>query len=1418
MGKFARQANAAARGVWRSEHLYAARIALIVAIAYFVGASIGLAFGFPATQISVIWPPNIVLIVAMLFTPRHLWWVVIAAGLPAEIVGFGFAGALAFVSVLYYASNAGQALLTVLLLKRFCGGAPRLDHFSSTAWFMVIAALVAPAVMSFLLAAILVTIGWIEDGWVFWQARFLTDALSTLTLIPLALVTLKLDVSNIKRIRPTRYLEAGLLVICLVIIGGLTFGNQFSQATNLLIVLFAPIPLFLWAGLRFGVAGVSLAMLMTAVSSLWNASYGLGPFMAQSPADSVLKLQLFIIEVGVPLILMAALLDERRASISALRTSNEQIHKLASKLIAAQEEERRRVARELHDEVGQALTTIKISLDTVRLTQNEPAASALPALPDLLDESVARVDHALEQVRNLSLLLRPSMLDDLGLVPALRWLANNQAEHAGYRVIFTADSLTPRPPPNVETVCYRVAQEALTNIARHAQASSVFIRLQVADAQLRMTIRDDGVGFDVGEMRQRSAAGSSMGVLGMEERAILAGGALTIQSLPGRGTTLELRLPYIASPEPDADTSDTSSEARFKSGQPSRQRDGNDDDVGAAAAPALLKTKFHVPRANHRWLARPRLLHLMGRNGSARIVLIIAAAGFGKTTLIGQWLAQHDEATSRKRAVAWLSLEASDNSPERFFGYLIAAMCDAVPMACAGVKDLTSGAHFPPLNVVTDALLDDLAALPGPLAIVLDDYHAITDDRIHAAMARILDHLPAGVDAVITSREAPLWPLGRMRAAGRVVEVNADELAFTLDEARALLGAQAERAGGLTETVHRRTEGWPLGLQLARISLHDQPRSAAGVNESSSADHYTVSYLFEEVLTRQPQAIQDFLLASALPNQFCLSLCDALRDKDRWVQSSEDALAWLEQRNLFLVPLDDEGTWYRYHHLFRDALLQQLHRVRSVGEVERLHLAASEWFQVRGLREEAVRHALLANQPVRAARIVERNAHQLIESTLAFAPAVQSLLSSVPSDMLHTRPVLLAIQAFLAYSTSDMAAMTDFVVRADRVMAQPPGDMSEEDVQTARDHLNWLRGITLFMGGDLAGSLDSSRRALESLPVTFRFERAMALTFETVVRALLGEVHQARQLLSEAMAKESDPSSDCANVLIAAACRLEIHTGNLDRALRFAAQLTEAHPDKGRYWFALGHNVQGRILHDLWGLDAASKHHEYVIGNRYGIGHRSIQDSLAGLAWIRLAQGDPAKAWAWAREAKAFACEVNDGYMQELTASLEIGLSLWQGDRDTAMCQMNAIQQQSNIGASLWRMEPRLRRAQLLIAQAAPQSVAEAVADLQVCLRDAERANNTYQAIEVRGLLALGFAALGNTDVALTTLKQAVEAATPQGIIRPFVDLGPPMPALLAQLAASTHISAHTHTEVRLHIGRIQAAFSGASTPVAGRP
>jgi signal transduction histidine kinase len=531
--------NSSQSYLWR-----VAQITLAVAGAYFLSAALSFLFIYPNMR-RLLWLPSVVLLIALLLTPKRTWWAFILALLLVHLLPVTSAQGSAPLAVLFYLGSVIESMGVTLFMQRFNGGIPRFDHLKSTFLFVIVAVLVAPAIGSALVVAAAALLG-VGPGFNIqtnygdiWQTRFLSYAASMIILLPPALTLCVTRGGVLRNVPRRRFAELGMIVLCFIITGVLMLIVEMPQLQNLSAFLFIPMLLLLWAGVRFGVNGVSFGLLLTAGLSLWTARFGHGAFSAGATTDNVLALRLLLIELGIPLMLMASLLAERRNTIRSLQASNRHVSQLAGQLISAQEEERRRIARELHDQVGQSLTTVKINLDTLRMGEQTPDTR------ELLEEGGRLVDGALEQVRDLSVLLRPAMLDDLGLEPALRSLLNAQAKRAGYQVVFHAQGLQPRPSRSVETICYRIAQEALTNVARHAQAKQVQLDVAVSDGRLKMTLRDDGIGFDVNAKQASAAAGKSMGLLSMTERARLGDGHLEMISAPGEGTTVRLDLPLI---------------------------------------------------------------------------------------------------------------------------------------------------------------------------------------------------------------------------------------------------------------------------------------------------------------------------------------------------------------------------------------------------------------------------------------------------------------------------------------------------------------------------------------------------------------------------------------------------------------------------------------------------------------------------------------------------------------------------------------------------------------------------------------------------------------------------------------------------------------------------------------------------------
>ena len=388
----------------------------------------------------------------------------------------------------------------------------------------------------------------------------------------------------------------------------------------------------------------------------------------------------------------------------------------------------------------------------------------------------------------------------------------------------------------------------------------------------------------------------------------------------------------------------------------------------------ILATKLYMPAPRSRVVPRPRLIERLDAGLDGKLTLISAAAGFGKTTLVSAWIAAL-QASPRPLGegpgvrAAWLSLDEGDSDPTRFLAYLIAALQTVAPSVGQGALAALQAPQPPPPEAILTAVLNDIAALPDRLILVLDDYHAVDAPAVDQALAFLLQNLPPALHLVIATREDPPLPLARLRARGQLTELRAADLRFTPAEAAEFLNqvmglslSPAEMAA-----LEARTEGWIAGLHLAALSMQGRTDTAAFVETFSGSHRFVLDYLVEEVLQRQPAGVQDFLLRTAILDRLCGPLCDAvLQDASA---SGQDTLAYLERANLFIVPLDNERRWYRYHHLFGELLRQRLHQQLPADAIAGLHIRASLWYEANDLELEAFQHAAAAHDigPRRAA-------------------------------------------------------------------------------------------------------------------------------------------------------------------------------------------------------------------------------------------------------------------------------------------------------------------------------------------------------------------------------------------------------------------------------------------------------------------
>jgi len=498
----------------------------------------------------------------------------------------------------------------------------------------------------------------------------------------------------------------------------------------------------------------------------------------------------------------------------------------------------------------------------------------------------------------------------------------------------------------------------------------------------------------------------------------------------------------------------------------------------------LLGTKLHTPVSHGRLVPRPRLAAQMARATEATLTLVSAPAGFGKTTVMSDLAAQAGAAH-----VAWLSLDAEDDDPLTFWTYVIEAIDRAVPGVGAGARMVLSGASGTADAALT-TLLNDLADLDRHLVLMLDDVHVIESAAIHEQLAYLLDHLPARAHVVMGTRADPAIPLARLRARGALVEIRANDLRFSAAEAAAYLEAMGLSLGeGDVDALEGRTEGWIAALQLAALSLQGRSDATEFITAFSGDHRYIVDYLVEEVLRRQPPDTREFLLETSVLPRFSGALADAVTAR----QGSAATIEALERGNLFVVALDSQRRWYRYHHLFAAVLAAHLATERP-DAIPILHRRASDWLDEHGDRAAAIEHALRAGDPDRTAELVELAVPELRQ--YRSNPTLRRWVEALPRAVLERRPVLAASLAGAILTANEIKGVESLLTTVERGLASPESIAADPaELRRLPAMVELYRAAVAKMQGDLEANVAHARRVLDMVAADDDVGRGGAETF-----------------------------------------------------------------------------------------------------------------------------------------------------------------------------------------------------------------------------------------------------------------------------------------------------------------------------------
>ena len=790
----------------------------------------------------------------------------------------------------------------------------------------------------------------------------------------------------------------------------------------------------------------------------------------------------------------------------------------------------------------------------------------------------------------------------------------------------------------------------------------------------------------------------------------------------------------------------------------------------------LLAAKLRQPRVRASIVSRARLTERLDAGLNRALTLVSAPVGFGKTTLVSEWLAGPAEGIP----TAWLSLDEDDNDLARFLAYVVAALSGVQEGMGSAALIMLRSHQPPPTRAVLTSLLNDLAGVSDDLILVLDDYQEIDAPAVHDAVAFLVGNLPTQVHLVIATRSDPPLSLSRLRARDQLAEIRGPDLLFTLEESETFLNRVMglSVSAGDVAALQSSTEGWIVGLQLVAVSIQGRQDVASLVATVTGAHRYIVDYLVEEVLSRQPEEIRQFLLRTSILTELSGPLCDVVTGRT----DSAGVLLRMERDNLFVTPLDEERRWYRYHRLFRDCLSGRL-EAEEPGSASELHRRASQWYERQGLVDEAIGHALLAQDFEAAARLVEEQAPRVLEQgEIVF---LLNWANRLPQSVVHARPRLCVLVGAALALGGQLEASESYLESAEGAIMGVP----QPEAQILQGQIAAVRASIASQRADAQRTVEHASHALSRLPSSERFMRSLAAFNLGDAHLSTGDVVPASAAFADAV-ELSLATGSLHMVMVSSAylARTEILRGRLreaeqvcERALKVVAEVAE---DPARMIPTLGmlYAYMGHLRREMDDLDGAGGY----LGQALELGEQSgYVDALAATYWalaqLRRAQAD----------------------VQAGLAMIERGIETVQEQRLTVMRRL-LLAERADLLVALDRLEEAARWARehrvgeavdvglshereclsLVRLRLARGETVEALKLLARLLGPAEAAGRFGVVIEILTLQALALHESGELTPAVSSLERALALAEPEGYVRTFADQGEPMGRLLRQVAA----------------------------------
>jgi LuxR family maltose regulon positive regulatory protein len=860
-----------------------------------------------------------------------------------------------------------------------------------------------------------------------------------------------------------------------------------------------------------------------------------------------------------------------------------------------------------------------------------------------------------------------------------------------------------------------------------------------------------------------------------------------VRSKPYRGTIEQLADALQLDASERSALEDAARRVRDETPSPARREIVPETDT-------LLTTKLAVPPARTQLVARLHLLERLEEGLEGPLTLLAAPAGAGKTTLLSAWRAS---LSGSSLPVAWVSVDVSDNDPIRFWRYVLAALATAGADVGADCLSLLQPPQPAPIEVVLTSVLNTLGTRTDDLVLALDDYHLIDNEAIHRGITFLLEYLPSHLHLVLSTRTDPPLPLARFRAGGRIAEVRIEHLRFSREEAAEFLNdiMGLELSPEQIEALERRTEGWIAGLQLAALSLQRRPDAATSdfISSFAGSHRHVVDYLTDEVLTRLPRPVQRFLLQTSILDRLSAPLCAFVMDEATTVEAvtaSREVLADLERTNFFLLALDEQREWYRYHQLFAEALRHRFGQLEPdrIGEA---HLRASSWFEERGLLLEAVTYALDAGNFERTATLIEH-----VQSTLKEQSAdatLWRLLDRLPNEVMVQHPILCVAKAWGLIHTGLYEEGERWLDAVESASQGQPGSGVPQNLQ---GEVAAARAFTASFRSDEAKVVAWAEIALRALEPDNLLTRGWV--YQALGRAYRGQGELAQAIESYAEAASITRRSGNAYAVMRAMfgqTQMERAQGRLHRAMEtcrqaiaWSAERGHPYPGVGMMYLVLAYMLRERNELDA-ALRLAKEGREFCKQMEPDLGVELFLRFV--LARIEQAYGRLDAALDVVREVQEILQQSAD-YTHSLAEwqAFEAEILLLQGNLSAAASAERAVQEKSREEVTVPKASlihgleyELLLQIQVLIAQGRATGNHRLLQRALSLLDESrERVDIFWLEIKIRLLQALAHHALGDTERARVPLEQALALGQPEGYVRLFADEGAPMADLLREI------------------------------------